>query len=362
MDLNERIHQELEEAQPADSGQFTISLRDMLSKLAKFQGQGQPWWMARFVQAAVSAECKSLRVKASGLLEFETGPAWQSQAVYEGLLHPERPVEKWLEHLRRGLWACGWQDQLQFELRFAGEDRAIQVKDGQPELVPLRCRETSLQVQTRLDRAPLQALAHPCPLPLFWGSELIPGVHSIRPETIAVGADQHSGVQLSVARGGPHLLHWVEDGVILESETIWPEGSQSGLFLWGYLDAKGLPRDASGYGLVQGCERNERLRQGLSSLLKQGANLRCRQGRSAAGGTQNPFILGFKVGLGTLGIGWLFGDPGLGTLAACFTSFLAGLVRHEANGFTPESPSTEERVALLKFQDSLQKWHRENNR
>lgn len=346
MEIDDRILSEKAEAQSSEPGQFTISLEAMLSRLGKFQGTGPSWWLARFVQAAVAAGCVRLKVQRSGRLTFESCKLWSATQVYEALTHPEQPVDRWLEHLRRGLWACGWQSKLSWELRLDGEEIAFH--QGQLSRKPRPTQIPALHVHTSLDRLALSALAHPCPMEVLWESSPIPSISTIRKDTLACNQTWQSP-QVAVANGGPHLLHWVEDGVILESQPFGPHAD--GWSVWGYSDAGSLPRDASGYGLVKGPEFEQRSEQVQRELVRQVREL---QAPPRSTRKLNPMLLALQVGGATLGAGWLLGDPGLGTLIAFFTGSIAG-VAGLAGQDAPDSnqPTTE----LLRLKDSLNAWH-----
>ena len=354
MTLDDRIQSELAEGQGSESGRFTMTLEAMVARM-QLQGTGESWWMARLIQAAVASGCACLDIRKAGRLDFETRDAWSAELIYAALTHPERPVERWLEHLRRGLWVCGWQEHRAWKFHLPGRELCLQ--DGQLTLQNCSGQATSLHVLTQIDQFSLVA-AHPSPIAVHFHSKRIKGIDEIRPQLLT---RSQPGVHpsLTVAPGGDHLLHWVEDGVILESQPIWPGLAQVRVKVWGYADAAGLPRDASGYRLIQGPEFKQRCLEAQKELARQLQDLQPPAPQVGKVSRMAPMTWGARAAGVTWVTGWLLGDPGLGTLMSCFAGAMGmvfGSIQVDTEAVQGTVPE-EDRVELLKLKDSLARWY-----
>ncbi len=300
MGLDDLIQNELAEGEAPESGHFTISLEAMLARM-QMQGTGEGWWLSRLVQSAVAAGCLRLEIRPAGILVFETRSPWSAEEIYQGLTHPERRFEPWLEHLRRGLWVCGWQHRLAWQFRVPG--RELRFQDGQLRLEEYSGHETCLSIHTHLDESNLRAAAHPCPIQLYWNSTPIDGIDTIRPDLLARSQPEVE-LKLTVSCAGNHLLHWVEDGLILQTEPLWPELLPTQLKVWGYADAAGLPRDASGYGLIQGPAFKQRSLEIQKALARQLQDLQPLAPQPRRTSRLAPLVWGARSAGATWGAGW----------------------------------------------------------
>jgi hypothetical protein len=358
MELEHFIEQQVGGGQFTSQSVFTVSLEKMLEKLREYQGNSKLWWLPRIIQAAVAARSGSITLKRLRDFYFQPEETWTLAIVQAALLDPQLSVTRSLEHLRRAIWAASWQQGLPFELSLKGCNQALVGMKGRLALRPSDGSTTCLSIEFPEDefagcrREYLKKCAHCCPIPLVAPIEsgIIGRMDALelgRSAPVAIGflpgdlpklqrpgatgtqgeqfyqlrpaADQAQlyAVGFSLEAQGSDTLHWVDDGVIVDSEPIFQTRQQAGLRVWAYASAEGLGRDASGYRLIQGEQRQQRLHQALriladgllglqlSPILWQPPWLGPGPGAAAV------------MGLTMLGA-WLHGDLAAGAVLACF--------------------------------------------
>ena len=358
MELEDFIQQHVQAGQFTDHGVFTVSLEKMLEKLAQYQGRDKFWWLPRVIQAAVAARAGSVHLKRLRDFHFQPEETWTLDGVHSALLDPQLVVSRSLEHLRRALWSASWQQGLPFELRLKGDSQALVGLKGLLTRRPSDGLDTCLTIGfgedqlggPRSDR--LKTCAHCCPLPLLAPLEIgvigrIDALELGRRAPVALGflpgtlpqlqiptatgtqgeqfyqlrlpADQPPlyAVGFSLDGQGDNTLHWVDDGVVVDCEPIFPARNQ-GLRVWAYASAEGLARDASGYRLIQSLEREQRLQQVLQILVEGLVQLPPPERLWKASWLGPNQASAAVMGLTWLG-GWLCGDPIMGFLASGFT-------------------------------------------
>ena len=356
----------------------------MLEKLSAFQEKESEGWLARIIQAAVASRCSQLRIEDLQCFRFEPKPSWTVEEVEKALLDPALQVSRSLEHLRRGLWAAAWSGERGFELDLRNQAQGLQCLQGKLTRRPSRSETTVLKLgplensDTGYWREHLVRYSHCSPIPIRgpkW--EELDALEACSEEVIAVGGTANGDlprlvVPRSTARGKPlncyfepepavlwvlakkekACLFWLDDGVIVDRDELWNLNGAGELGVRAYASADGLPRDLSGYSLVEGEERARR----------RGLVLRCLAPHLMR---LQPLVYSRSVepvppaacALATAGLtgalGWLLGDPALGVLVSLFTGGLAAALAstsgsQAASAIEPEWQRNQQELDKLK--------------
>lgn len=97
-------------------GEFTLSTRQSLEKLAAYQLKEPGLWLVKLVQCAVASGAShfQVNVRKDGLLvSFDADPGLTARELWEAILDPSRSLEAGMQHLVVGMRALyGQHDQL----------------------------------------------------------------------------------------------------------------------------------------------------------------------------------------------------------------------------------------------------------
>ncbi|MFN8611264.1 MAG: hypothetical protein U0931_27215 [Vulcanimicrobiota bacterium] len=369
--MGDSLEQHLGDAIYDSSGRFSVDRARALRKLRKFLLPSPSLWVLKVVQAAVASGARYLSIDQSpSSTDFFFLPDrdWCLDHFESALLNAEDGRDRGLNHLKRGLWSVSPQVD-GFSLtpaRSVGENEAL-VWDGQTlrrvaraarEQLVLSVHHANVDAAWRKDVArELRQRAHFCSISLqfqgqpldgrradgllayqFFSAPLAgqcqlsipPGAYQqealrcppLRPERAGAVCFLSLAVNSKVTRY-EHRIHWVLDGVIVDSQLMASQALS--LCCDFYLSAEQKQLDISGFRLAAR-ERDPELEATLRTLFRPGLQ-GVRIDLSGYIRRVKRQQVGRFLGLGTAGMAlFSMGALGLGTVvggAALYTALRA---------------------------------------
>lgn len=362
MEINDRVHQEIEEGQLIGPGHFTLSLELMLDKLASFRDKEPLAWLGRLVQAAVASQANRLTITGRYEFYFEPAEECSINELERLLLNPQERTACWLEHLRGALWCLGWSEQGSFSVQLRGNLEQLTCRGGTFTRHPVTSPATVLRVELLPKpekthwRKMLEYCAHCSPIPVLLGTRRLdtlvvlaeepmgigcsPGLHlpilqipsgsalgSQAFYRLALPARQSGSVLWILNRRGGSVLRWVDSGVVVDTEELSADLSKQALSIVAYVSAEGLARDASGLKPLHDQSRRERKISALRALKGEIKGVKLAYNRHESF-QLSPLGTGLATAGVTTFLGLLLGDLVLGGVVSVFTGALGWAYGH----------------------------------
>ena len=189
-DLEQFLQQQMGEGHLDSTGRFSIEAQRALEKTAAFQLPSPAAWILKIVQAAVAAGCSAIQIhqrESETEVVFRTAEAWDLK-YFEGCFFSiNSEDDRSLDHLKRGLWSCGYHGRRPFRMTVQGCPQSLvwTGKEFAEQILP-RLQQTSIVVSHRpydaktsrfqgganvnkLIENELRTGAYVCPVPLLLG-------------------------------------------------------------------------------------------------------------------------------------------------------------------------------------------------